>query len=606
MSFPGLTEYLLSGQFTLQHGISPSIATFNCAPVPSNKIVENGTLDFRFGTVRITFPGCKIDKIDVYKNEDGLERWSVAILDRRWKWKFAGEVSGRWNVRNGEILAGQNKIVKETAKSAKELAEICLDAMGEQRYDTSEFPKDVFPEVEWDLTNAADALAQLCDKFGFRVVLEINDRVALRKVGVGRQIPIVGDETQLNVTLDPPERPEKLKFAGGPDRYQYDLELECVLRDFDGKWKPINELSYAPKDGAGRVLWGPGGFSPFTQAEIDANPLKKLYNNYILTNLWKTWRIKDKFEIDVWKAGNLKTFPFNREDILPIEPTLCDTEIIDGWAVEKEPIIYGLWSGGGTGRDSTYHITGGAGGIGYEQEPTGDVFSVKDPLDPDTKGKGKCAKALYTLSYDINFTNGYVQFADPAVRLRPMSAKEDADFGVVTVSSGAPLRSWLLPAKLWLRCAFSTRLEPQDGAALFYRLEERKLPGKPVGSGTEFVRATDIRYKAGQWKDVWKFHNGPEFEKTAKHYLDEKQKEYELGEFASATVAGFKAYNPDGALQQVSWEVTDRGFAMTRVSRNKEELFAGVSYSERRLFERTKFLLDHPGAAIGMVPGGGA
>ena len=107
VSYPGLTEFILSVQFSLQHGISPSICTMICAPVPG-KLTEQGTLDFRYGNERITFPDCKIDRVTGDKNEDGFERWMIQILDRRWKWKFAGVVSGRWNIRKGEVLVGQN------------------------------------------------------------------------------------------------------------------------------------------------------------------------------------------------------------------------------------------------------------------------------------------------------------------------------------------------------------------------------------------------------------------------------------------------------------------------------------------------------------------
>lgn len=606
MSFPGLTEYLLSGQFTLQHGISPSICTINCAPVPKNKLVEQGTLDLRFGTVRITFPGCKIDKIDGYKNEDGLERWSVSILDRRWKWKFAGVVSGHWNVRKGEILVGQN-LAKPTVRTAKQLAEICLDAMKEERYDTKDFPNDVFPEVTWDFTNAASALAQLADIYGFRVVLEINDKVALRKVGVGKLIPILNEETQLSKTIDPPERPDELIFAGSPNRHQFDLELEPVLRDFDGEWKHIDDVSYAPKNAAGIVQWGRGG-TPFTAEQLADNPKLAAINRLIEFNLYRAWRIKEPFTISLWDnagGGAMKARVLNRRNILPLQRTLIDTETIEKHVKEREPLIYGLWWGQNTGVESTYHILGGDGGR-YETLPTGDVATAKDPLDPLIVAAGKCAKALYTLGWDINYETGYVALNDPATRTWPLSPREDRDRESITVHSGSTLRTWhIAPAKLWLRVAFEVRGDRDTGSRLSYRGVRRKMPGKPLGAGFEYVRAPDSRFKIVEYKDFPVKNNEDEFLSTAKHYLDSKQKEYDLTDFGSATVAGFKAYNPDGAIQQVSWEVTASGFAYTRISRNKEEIFAGVSYTERRLFERTKFLLDHPGAAIGMIPGGG-
>lgn len=598
MSFPGLTDYILSVQFSLQHGISPSIGTVTCAPVPLNKIVEHGTLDIRYGNDRLTFPECKIDKVDAFRNEDGFERWAISLLDRRWKWKFAGVVHGHWNERKGERLVGQN-LARPTVRSVKQLAEICLDAMGESRYDTSQLFFDIFPEVKWEFTNAAQALASLCDQFGFRVVLTINNTVAICKVGVGRQLPEFGDEVQISRTLDPPEKPTQLVFAGSPDRYQYDLELEPVLRDFDNGWKHINDLSYAPRDVAGNPLWGVPAFTQYTAAQIAANPKLGLLNTYITNNLYKTWRIKDPLEIEVWdnKAGNFVKQKLNRYNILPLDATLMDTETVDKGAGdpldpfvvhEKAPLLYGLYSLGS--RESTYHQLA-AGGL-LESEPTGDISTIKDPLDPTVFATGKCAKALYNLSYEIDFETGFVQLADPATRVLPSNAAESTVTEVVMNLDGATLvEHSIMPAKLWLRVAFSVRFDQQQGSPHLFRGVLRNLPGKG-GSGYEIVRAPDVRFKMGKFKDGPLGGNNDEFLAQAKHYLDAKQKEYDLQDFASATYPGFKSINPDGALQQVSWEVTDRGFAYTRASRNKEEIFAGVSYTERRIFEKTKALFD--------------
>lgn len=603
MSFPGLTEYILSVQFSLQHGISPSIGTVTCAPIPANKIQETGTLDIRYGNDRLTFPECKIDKIDAYRNEDGFERWAVSLLDRRWKWKFAGVVNGHWNERKGEILVGQ-KLAKPTVRSVKQLAEICLDAMGEEKYDTSQLFFDIFPEVKWEFTNAAQALASLCDQFGFRVVLTINDTVAICKLGVGKQLPAFGDEVQLSKTLDPPEKPAQIIFAGSPDRYQYDLELEPVLRDFDNGWKHIYDLSYA-RDAAGRLRWGSAtaGHSPFTAAEITANPKIGLLNTYITNNLFKTWRIKEPFEIEIWDNTNraLALRKLNRFNILPLDATLMDTETVDKGAgdpldpfvvVEKEPLLYGLWhNGGGSTLESTYHDPLVIGGTSYEREPGGDLATAKDPLDPAVFATGKYAKALYNLSWDLDRDTGFVQLADGAVRKFPVTAAESAE-AITMVLDGATLtQSPIFPAKLWLRVAFSVRYDQQQGSPHLFRGVLRNMPGKN-GSGYEYVRAPDVRFKAARYKDGPLGLNEVEFTTQAKHYLDAKQKEYDLQDFASATYPGFKPINPDGALQQVSWEVTDRGFAFTRASRNKEEVFAGVSYTERRLFEKTKALLE--------------
>lgn len=638
ISYPGLTEFILSAQFPLQHGISPSICTMICTPMPANIVSNNeqGTLEFRYGNVRVTCPDCKIDSVRADKNEDGFERWMVTILDRRWKWKFAGFVSGHYNVRKGEVLVGQT-LVTPTVRSAKQLAEVCLDAMGETRYDTSEFPKDIFPEVEWDFTNAAEALAQLADKFGFRVVLEISNRVALRKVGKGKQLPNTGDEIQLSRTIDPPERPDELIFAGAPNRHQFDLELECVLRDFDGQYRNIFDLSYGKKDASGRVRWGASAAGHFTADEIAASPKLQLWNNYITTNLYRTWRIKEPFKVEVWMDNKVKLLSLSRINICPLEQTLIDAETNDkdvvdagglnrrAFVEESDPIIYGLWSAGNHAMDSNYHVLGLT---KYESDPTGEVQTLKDPLNPFLLSIGKCAKALYPLAYDINFEAGYVQFADCAIRYKPVDAIEDSKNASITrvhvfdaggvpfyteddtfadVPAGAvfqttnTIKSWgVFPARLWLRMAFAVRYNQNEGSPYLYAPVSRKLPGKPLGAGVEYVRAPDIRYWIYRRKDgplydnagLAAFPSAADYPKAAKQYLDAKQFEYDVDDSDSREYCGFKDINPDGAIQQVTYEVVAAGFAYTRASRNKEEVFTGVSYTERRIYEKAKALFD--------------
>lgn len=632
ISYPSLTEFILSAQFPLQHGISPSICTFITTPIPG-KLIEQGTLDLRYGNVRITFPDCKIDSVRADKNEDGFERWMVTLLDRRWKWRFAGWVSGHWNQRRGEILVGQN-LATPTVRSAKRLAEICLDAMGETRYDTRDFPKDVFPEVEWDFTNAAEALASLCDKFGFRIVLTINNTVRLCKVGKGKPLPKTGDEIQLSRTLDPPERPDEIIFAGAPNRHQFDLPLECVLRDFDGQFRNLDDLTYAPKDASGKAAWGAPGENQFTADQITANPKLALWNTYISENIYRTWRIKEPIKVDVYIKGAVKALDLYRTNIVPLEPTLIDTEtnekdVAEGGSIvrrsfveECKPLIFGLFNAGGSTLESNYHETGFADGAGLENPPGGDVRVLKDPLDPLTLATGKYAKALYVQPFDIDFENGYVQFADGAVRYKPSTIGEEGRYLVktedieyinddpldahiyhattdaelpadATVLSRSSLSSFrTMPALLWLRVAFPVRYNQQEGSPLLYAPISRKMPGQPLKSGVEYIRAHDIRYWIGRVKDGPLRGNKEEYLKAAKQYLDAKQAEYDFDDSDSNSYCGFKDIDPDGAIQQVTFEVVSTGYASTRASRNKEEVYTGISYTERRIAEKTKALFD--------------
>src|SRR5690348_6882168 len=122
-SFPGITQ-LVQASFTLSHGITPSVATLVLAP-QAELPARGGTLSFTFGSVRLDFPDCRIDACSYRRDLSGLT-WSLTVLDRRWKWAF-GHVSGNYN-----RLRADGTIDPATEKSPRELAQLCLEAMGER------------------------------------------------------------------------------------------------------------------------------------------------------------------------------------------------------------------------------------------------------------------------------------------------------------------------------------------------------------------------------------------------------------------------------------------------------------------------------------------
>ena len=82
--------------------------------------------------------------------------------------------------------------------------------------------------------------------------------------------------------------------------------------------------------------------------------------------------------------------------------------------------------------------------------------------------------------------------------------------------------------------------------------------------------------------------NKEKFVAEAKHYLDAVENELKrIDQAASAQYAGIVDISPDGAIQQVSWEIGPRG-ALTRASRNTEDVPFVPSYAERRRIERDK------------------
>src|SRR5262249_31497791 len=136
LSFPGLQQ-ILSWSYTLSHGITPGVAHVEIAPqlgVPA----EIGTMVISFGDVELAFPTCVLDCPNVGRDGSGMVV-SLAILDRRWAWRY-GQISGRYNIRrrNGQLDAA-------TEQSPQDLAALLLTAMGESGFDVSGLPNQSRP-----------------------------------------------------------------------------------------------------------------------------------------------------------------------------------------------------------------------------------------------------------------------------------------------------------------------------------------------------------------------------------------------------------------------------------------------------------------------------
>lgn len=240
LRFPGING-VVRWTFTLSHGISPSVCSVDIVP-QATLPAEMGTLQILFGSVRMQFRDCLIDSAKVRRSGAG-QIIGLAILDRRWKWKF-GEISGRYNLRLKD-----GKVDPATEKTPHQLATLLFQAMGESSFSVGELPNTSRPEVEWSYANPAHELAALAESLGCRVVLGIDNRVSLRRIGTGALLPDVGAQRSEDFGFDPPTRPDSLKLIGGPTRFQTKFRLEAVGEDSDGSIRPIDQLTYKPTAG---------------------------------------------------------------------------------------------------------------------------------------------------------------------------------------------------------------------------------------------------------------------------------------------------------------------------------------------------------------------
>jgi hypothetical protein len=256
VTFPGLNTFK-SAEYTASQGIAPGVCTIEMPQELVGSVEAQGDLTLSYGDQSITLYSCVVDAANISRSGGGFIA-RVQIYDRRWAWQF-GYISGHYNLPGpGTSTAGGTAtgdgtapplIRADTEKDPQGLASLCLDAMGEEDYDVSVLPNSSRPERHWSYENPAQALEQLCESLGCRVVLDLaSDSVQVVVVGDGGDLP-EGPVQWVSEGLKPAEPPSSLLFVGGQTVQQGFLELNAVGRDTSGSIVDIDDLSYTPDDG---------------------------------------------------------------------------------------------------------------------------------------------------------------------------------------------------------------------------------------------------------------------------------------------------------------------------------------------------------------------
>ncbi|QDT94353.1 hypothetical protein [Gimesia algae] len=320
--YPGIQQ-IVSANYSRSHGITPDVCQIEMAPQtldasdPDYTPIEpDGYLLFQFdeytndartGHTQILLQGCRPDKANVRRSATSIN-WTIPVYDRRWKWKY-GSFSGHWNVKKNGVIEPRKK------KTPRELADMCLEAMGEKNYDTRDlldlekkqalpYRNQIFPEVHWDRIPPAQALNELVTLLGYRVCLGWDDRVRIRKYGEGALLP-TEDLMSSGFEANLPETPDSVTVLGGISMHEALWELEPVGLDLDGDWRPLYHLSYTPKNEEGVLDWS---ISPpptlsmirskFDEIKYDKKPsdaeYKKRKDQYALAveTVYKCYRLK--------------------------------------------------------------------------------------------------------------------------------------------------------------------------------------------------------------------------------------------------------------------------------------------------------------------------
>lgn len=260
VSFPGLLS-VTGVSATISHGISPGTVVIRCNP-QSNFPPAFGNVVITDGTGVVPIPKCKVANLQINHNASGKE-WIISLVDKRWKWRELGAISGSYNQ-----LDPHGKLIPWMIRSPYELAVLCLQAMGETNFSVdmpaginsaagaalSEFAgvgqnfpaSGTNPPIDWNAEVPAIALQRLCDMFGRRIVYNpLIDKTYIVRPGQGGSLP-GGSIAATGPVASMPNIPDGVAVYGSPTRYQARFELEAVGEEWNGEYKPLNALSYAP------------------------------------------------------------------------------------------------------------------------------------------------------------------------------------------------------------------------------------------------------------------------------------------------------------------------------------------------------------------------
>lgn len=526
-TYPGIPDYL-SASYTLSHGTQPGKVLVRCVAGTASPAVQ-GTARFIDPStgVTVSLPDCRVDSAHVELTPRGDQVIRFELLDQRWRWRL-GRISGQYNLRTDD----PSQIVSGTQKSPRELAQLCLSAMGVRHADLSQMPNNARPFVDWDIINPASALASLAETVGCVVVLKTNGRVAIEPVARGKPLPLNRFLLQGRSSYDPPELPLGIELVAGPTKYQFDFDLEAVGEDIDGEIKPIDKLSYKPERG-----WEHEG--PWTD-NVDRRS-RELSQQC----LFKMYRIKlpDYLPGVSQKHGNrLKSL----NEVLPLLAHQIDDDLLpDQSRKRRRPWVYGKYDRG---------------------EPT----AKRHTTQPPSRDLTKHPEQRYERSFTVDTRRGIVRFAEPVFQYVDQSGQLHRK-----------------PAQLRLRAAVHWRRYQTRALEHWSMLRGRKS----ARDNPLVIHRNDIALQVKLDEKTFRVHdNQAEVAQQARFYLDQALAQMRPQPISSAQYAGLQPIEPDGAIRQVSWHIETDGrlAAKTTASLNSEQLLLDTSYEEKRLLEKVR------------------
>jgi hypothetical protein len=583
----------ISCSYTCSHGVTPGIATLEIPEQDSSKIKSYGTLVITDGARTIKLPRARVVGINYNQSESGRSI-VLSIADRRWMYQY-GAITGNWNQVDqypdpslfpaGNFSLQGSPYVPGTYRLASDLIDDCFAALNESNYIVPTPPNVVLP-VQWDSENPGQALAGILDQIGFRLCYSpVVDGMLVAPAGQGLTLPSNIPFTTNHPSISLPTKPNVIQLVGGDALFFDQLALEPVGMEYDGTFKPIAQLSYAPPLGDpdpdfGGSLGGWGYCNPVTMATVVATPqLTKLQAIELAKQyVWRTFRVK---MVDVSEAyqkveppGPIVAGygPIQYRQQIILQPSIIgSTKELNGQPSSKDAYVTG-----------SIYVTENAGSVplGLAKNISYGNTQQLNPIPLPYKPIIGVARQIVSFDRQM-FRNGG---SGRRTKYMPPRLYLYTSFKIQNVIGRVPVR-FVYGANFG-----GTSGGDDDNPNIQGGTPELGCPPQVLRHPELVLTTFATRDPSKQVTSVG--NNLNDLRSAAQYYIDAANQQYQPQLAIDRTYAGIWPISPDGAIRQVTWSVGGGRPATTQASLNSEHNYYVPQYPERRRNEAAKDWAD--------------
>lgn len=559
---------VISFRGTLNHGIQPSTFVVEIVPQQITKVNVEIDIKYPHPAKGVELKECLIDSSSFSASRSGLVS-TLYIKDFRWKWAYK-RITLLANTRlgDGQIFIDPNIKYHSRKMSVSDILDELEKALGVRIIRRATLPVDYYPEIAWDNYPAATALNDLLSPLAIRIVPSYEpDIVSIHNSGIGGDLP-TDDLESIGTDTNPRERPKQIRVVSAPVIKTVDIGLAPVIKE-GSLWTSAQFSSYKPTFGRwGSAVDVSSGISSYPNAtgrdlttqECDFVESSAFQWFALIPRPFPTYEKSngDIGERDGLIAGfrdfigtrysifrGIQSFICERSTNRKIELSIQSTYVLSA----RAPFVYGAFlHEQETDVDAQAGLTSeGNSADSFDDIPASDrdklSFVEPDTNENNSTENDKLRKYIVPVPFSIEQDDLLVKFSRKVVLRR---------------------NGELYFPELCLRVGVKT-VNKETGT--FFRLEhvinvDPKSPADEI-----YVELNDI---VPMWEYADGFKNRDKYEQQLKDYAEQIFKSLSTpDEAATATYAGIKAIELDGAIQSVSWSVGSSG-ARTTATRNQD------------------------------------